>query len=126
MVCFLLSRGIERGAVTRFGDRLVDGPGSFQPEFDGLPQLRDGAFRRVAMRGAQTQIGYIGDPALVVGVPEQVDMIARFPAHGAKTTHLCGGGARRTASVFEVRPRWKMRAYKPLSGGALLYRKLKA
>lgn len=55
----------------------------FQPQFDRNLGLGDGLCARVAMRRARPQIGHVGDPARVLGRPEQVDMVMRL-VHAAR------------------------------------------
>ena len=80
----LLSPSADRGAVAWLGDRLVCGFGSFEPEIDGGFQFGQCLSRRVTVSRAKPQVGNVSDPAPVVGVPKDVDVIAGCVSHERK------------------------------------------
>lgn len=48
----------------------------FKPSLDSYLDFVNGFKRRVAVRGTWLQVWDVGDPALVVGIPEDIDVVA--------------------------------------------------
>lgn len=74
----LISGGVDRWAVTKFGNRKAHVTRNSEPAVDRIVDIRD-RFRLCAAVGRTgLQIGNISDPALILCRPEQIDVVVRF------------------------------------------------
>lgn len=67
--------GVDSRSITRFWNGHAPFGGCFDPEFNGVLNIRNRLIRRIAMGRAWLEIGNVRDPAIVLGRPEQIDMV---------------------------------------------------
>ena len=69
------TRRVNRRTIARLGDGEVALGGGLDPQFDRDLGLGNCLLRRCAMGGARLEIRNACDPAFVVLIPEDIDMV---------------------------------------------------
>ncbi len=74
--------GVNRGSIPRFRYIVAKFFSRFDPASNRVFDIRNGLAAGITVRGAWPEVRNVGDPAFVLGRPEQIDMIVRL-VHGS-------------------------------------------